>query len=904
MHVTTPTSRLGLAGLLLLVAGSGARLDAQDAAVHPTAVPSVTAVRASAAPTIDGQLDDAAWSAATPATDFRQQDPREGEPATQRTEIRFLFDDVAFYIGARMYDDQGAAGVRTRLVRRDQNVESDHVMFVFDTYHDHTGRTILQVNPSGVKYDAGQAAPSADPSWDPVWEVATRIDSLGWTAEIRVPLSQLRFPERELQSWGMQIWRYVERLNELSMWSFWGKQEAGGPRRFGHLEGLALPKRPLGIEVMPYAVTRAEFVKPTDPSSPFQDESDFGWRVGGDVKALLTSTLTLDATFNPDFGQVEVDPAVVNLTAFETFFPEKRPFFIEGSGLFGFGGFSCFFCSNVQSMSLFYSRRIGRRPQGFVSDPADYVDIPENTTILGAAKITGRTQRGLQVGMLNAVTAAEDASAIAPAGTEFEQEVEPLTNYFVGRVKQNFRGGNATLGVIGTSVARRFENDALRTLLPAHAEAIGTDWRLTWREQRYSFIGNLALSQVSGDSAALLRIQRSSARYYQRPDREPRENGFFTDGYDPSLTLMRGIGGYARVAKDAGNWLGESALNFRSPGFEVNDLAFLTRADYVWANVNVLRNWTQPTSFYRRLDVIAGAQSQWNFEGDANDQQMHGFIGSELPNYWWFSTFVMRRPEVYDDRLTRGGPVVRRAGNWYFASNLDTDSRKRVVFGFYPYYQRTAEDATSYGLNFNIRFKPASNVSASVSPGYSRSESTAQFVSRFADATATHFYGQRAVFANLEQHTLSFDTRVSATFTPTLTLEIFAQPFASSGDYSTFKEFDRPRGLGKTPFDEAQLRSIPSAEGRDSVYVLDPDRNPATDNFSFSNPDFSFRSLRGNAVLRWDSRPGSTLFFVWQQQRSGQDVFGDFAFSRDAGAIFRERPDNIFLVKMTYWFGR
>ncbi|HLL81701.1 MAG TPA: DUF5916 domain-containing protein, partial [Longimicrobium sp.] len=420
------------------------------AAAHAKPVPSVQAAARTEAVVLDGVLSEAVWSTAPAAGDFRQQEPKEGEPATQRTEVRFAFDDEALYVGARMRDTLGAAGVRTRLARRDQSVEGDYIQLVFDTFHDHTGRTIFQINPSGVKYDAGQASPSADPSWDPIWEAATKVDSAGWTAELRIPWSQLRFSRDAQQTWGMQIWRYVERLNEMSMWSFWGRQEAGGPQRFGHLEGMRINKRPRGVELMPYAVARASYVRPTQPGSPFQDASAYDTRVGGDVRMLLGSNLTLSATINPDFGQVEQDPAVVNLSAFESYFDEKRPFFVEGSGLLSFGGLNCFNCSNVEGMSLFYSRRIGRSPQGGLPGGLEFTEVPRNTRMLGAAKLTGRTGGGWQLGALEAVTAREMARVQTTDGTRDEVAVEPFTNYALARARRTTRGGRYTWGVIGT----------------------------------------------------------------------------------------------------------------------------------------------------------------------------------------------------------------------------------------------------------------------------------------------------------------------------------------------------------------------------------------------------------------------------------------------------------------------
>jgi hypothetical protein len=893
-----------------MLAGITSRSGAQtSSSTHSTAVPSVQAVQHTGTITLDGRLDEEVWSTAMPATNFTQQDPDEGKPATQRTEIRVAYDTEALYIGARMYDSLGAAGVRTRLARRGQSVEGDYIEFVFDTYHDHTGYTIFRVNPSGVKRDAGQASAYADPSWDPVWSVGTRVDSLGWTAELRIPFSQLRFPRDPVQTWGMQVWRYVERLNERSMWSFWGKQESGGPQRFGHLESLGAPRNRGRMELLPYVVSRARYVAPTQPGSPFQSNQQYDMRVGGDLKYQLSSALTLDATINPDFGQVEVDPAVVNLSAFETFFQEKRPFFVEGSGLFGFGDFSCYNCSNVSSMSLFYSRRIGRSPQGFVTrGDAQYVHTPENSTILGATKVTGRTRSGLQIGLLDAVTGSGRALVQDSLGNRFTEEVEPMSNYFVGRAKQSFRGGNTTVGAIATSVLRRFDSEPLERRLPGHAEAVGVDWEMWWKNRTYHLLGNFAASNTSGDSLAILRLQHSSARYFQRPDRFSGGNGIFSDLLDASATSLRGYGGYLRMAKDAGVWQWESAVNYRSPGFEVNDAAFLTRADYVWMLGNVLRNWTTPTRHYRNWIAIVGGQQQYNFDGDRTDLQGHFFTGGQLANYWNAAFYVQVRPETSDDRLTRGGLVVQRPRDLFINARMNTDSRKQVVFATSPTYSSDADGGVGYSINADVRYKPAANVQLSVGPSYRYSESATQFVLRRDDPTATHFAGQRVVFADIEQNTLSMNTRLNWTFTPTLTLELFAQPFVFAGDYGRFKEFTGPRTTEKMVYGEDFGTLCFDAER--NRYTADPNGNCAVATersaqaFSFGNPDLNVRSLRGNAVLRWEYRPGSTLFLVWQQQRAGNQPFGDFDLSRDTGAIFQQRADNIFVIKASYWFGR
>ncbi|HEU4455119.1 MAG TPA: DUF5916 domain-containing protein, partial [Longimicrobium sp.] len=714
-----------------LTPGGGQPPKTDHRSTHETTAPTVQAVAHTAPVAVDGALDEGVWSSAPAATGFRQQDPKEGEPATQRTEVRFAYDDEALYVGARMFDSLGAEGVRTRLSRRDQAAGGDWLELVFDTYHDHTGYTIFRINPSGVKTDAGQASPSADPSWDPVYQAATRVDSAGWTAEIRIPWSQLRFSVDTTQTWGVQVWRYVERIAETSMWSFWGKNENGGPSRFGHLQELRIARRPGGWEVMPYAVARASYVSPTQPGSPFQDPKAYDMRVGADIRGLLGSNLTLSATINPDFGQVEVDPAVVNLSAFETSFAEKRPFFVEGSGLFGFGGLNCFTCSNVSGNGLFYSRRIGRRPQGSIPFDREYTEIPQNTDILGTAKLTGRTSRGLEFGVLGALTSSEKARVIDMEGDELEREVEPMTSYVLGRVRRTFDGGNVTIGAIGTSVVRSFGYDSLRYQLSSHAEAVGADWSVYWGNRAYRVMGNIALTNVTGDSLAIDRIQRSSARYFQRPDREHGSNAVFSDRYDPSATSLRGFGGYLRASKESGLWRWETQVNYRSPGFEVNDAGLQGRADYVWMLANLNRRWTTPNSVYRFLWVTLGGQQQYNFDGLANDRQVHLSTSMDLANYWNTGLYLQYRPEVYDERLTRGGAVVRRAASRYVGFNLATDGRKPLVLATNPGYFTRDDGAREVSANLEVRYKPASNVQFSVAPSYYRFRTPTQYVAAF-----------------------------------------------------------------------------------------------------------------------------------------------------------------------------
>jgi hypothetical protein len=889
----------------------------QTSSVHPEPPPVAQASRRTAPITIDGRLDEAAWAQATPITQFRQSQPNEGAAASLGTEVRILYDNEALYIGARMSDPLGASGIRAPLARRDQllaadgnngsfnSLTTDKLAIDLDSYHNHLDDAWFEINPAGVRGDQF----NGDPSWDPIWEAASHVDAQGWTAEMRIPYSQLRFSRDTAQTWGMQIWRYADRLNEQDMWSFRRRNASGGAPFFGHLEGLSIAERPRQLELLPYVVSKGQFKAPK-PGDPYHTKSDLGISAGGDLKYLLTSNLTLDATFNPDFGQVEVDPATVNLSAYETFYDEKRPFFVAGRSAFNFGSSSCFFCSNTSSLSVFYSRRIGRPPQlnDYVGNRAAYVDAPDNAAILGAAKITGRTKSGYTVGLLDALASSETSRYLTTAGgPQLTQEVEPLSNYFVGRVKKEFSQGATTIGAVLTSTVRHLGSDSvLVDRLRSSATAVGLDWSHSWAQRVYRWRGSAVLSDIEGSSRAIALAERSSAHYFQRPDRAVSSDGLFTSRYDTTATALRGYGFYTRLAKENGDWLWETAQNWRSPGFEVNDLAYLDRADYKWLNFNLARQYTTPTSWYRNIFTSIGAQQQFNYDGLRTDAQAQFYYGVELPNYWNIRSFYIFHPTVDDDRLTRGGPVVKRAGYNFGHFQVSTDPRQRAVFDISLEAARGI-DAPTHTLIISpgIAVKPMASIFVQFSPSYVADEDASQYVTSTADPTAVAFGGNRYVFAFIKTRTVSFDTRVFWTLQPDLTLQLFAQPFFASGDYSSFREFAAPRNVRKVVYGR-DLGSIRG--GGANPYSVDPDSTAAGNGpaprFTFGDPNFTFRSLRGTAVLRYEYRPGSTLFFVWTQQRSGSAEFGDFDFHRDYSALLRDPADNVFLIKATYWIGR
>jgi hypothetical protein len=739
-----------------------------------------------------------------------------------------------------------------------------------------------------------------------VWEARAQVDELGWSAEMAIPFSQLRFPQGEDQFWGLQVERVIKRTNEFIVWSFWPRGESGGPSRFGHLSGIADPQTgTTRLEILPYTVGVTSNAALVDAGNPFSENTSSEFRVGADAKYLLTSNLTLSATINPDFGQAEVDPAVVNLSAFETFFPEKREFFIEGSGQFDFGDFWCFTCSNVSSLGMLFTRRIGRAPQAtsLASSAGEYFDAPTESTIIGATKITGRTGGGLSIGVLEAVTSRESADVMGFDQSMFQKEVAPLTNYFASRVKQDFKDGDLQLGGILTSVVRSFQDDDLRSLLNSHSEGFGLDADYWWNDRNYHFMASTAFTSISGSPEAIDLAQRSSARYLQRPDRKSGGNGLFSDAYDPTATSMRGYGLYSRVAKESGSFRWESSLNVRSPGFENNDFAFLSRTDFIWMLGNLQYRWRTPTKTYRWLQTTFGAQQQFNFDGDRTSTQFHTSNYMELPSYWETSLYAHWRPSVLSDRKTRGGPVVRNPGEGYISPWIGTDGRKKIRFELNPQYGWTTDGGDRMALSFGVTIKPASNVSLSLSPAYERYHGTSQFVTSLDDPTNVAFFGRRYVFADLAQKTLSVDTRLNWTFTPTMSLELFVQPFISSNDFSNFKEFAAPRQVDKLVYGQDIGTVATIGTGEDEQLLIDPDGSGPAESFAIQNKDFNFRSLRGNLVFRWEYIPGSTLFFVWTQDRNDIDQVGNFDFGRDSGDLFRAPADNVFLIKATYWMG-
>ncbi|HUR92265.1 MAG TPA: DUF5916 domain-containing protein [Gemmatimonadaceae bacterium] len=843
---------------------------------HDRHAPGASAARVTAAIRVDGRLDEAAWQSATPITQLTQVQPSEGQPASERTDVRIMYDDNALYIGAQMYD---RGDIRSRVGRRDMGMSaSDWLTVIIDARHDHITSFGFEVNPAGVRRDQTRAAGGQeDNSWDPVWEAATTVSDSVWVAELRIPFSQLRFSGAVEQTWGLQIERQIARNQEFSVWAYTPPGQPGGAPRYGHVTNLTRLATGKRLEFMPYVVTKAEYIERF--GNPFRSNSEYKVDAGADLKYRLTSSLTLDATVNPDFGQVEVDPAVINLTAFETFFPEKRPFFIEGSEMFRFG--------DDGSNNVFYSRRIGRQPS--LAPPYAIRDAPTESRILGAVKLTGRTGGGWATGVIDAVTRRETARFQAPDGTRGEAVAEPLTNYFVGRVRRELRRGQTNVGALFGALNRKLDEDALSNALRSAAYSGGIDFNHQWSQRTFNLQGFVSGSHVRGEPGVIAATQRLPYHYFQRPDAEHLD-------YDETRESLTGFAGSLSLSKQMNrSWSGRARVNTMTPGYEVSDLGFQRRADRIDKEIIVEYQESRPRGMFRRHGGYFTALNEHNYGGENISNRIFTGANGQLKNYWNVNLNLQTSlAGTVDDRLTRGGPRAYRPGFSSANFNVSSDPRQRIT-GHIGAFVQGGGAGNSSEIFTGLTLKPAPHWDVSLSPSYSKQYSEAQYLQRLVDPAATNTFGTRYVFAELDQTVFAVNTRVNYTFSPGLSLQVFMQPFLATGDYGPPKEFAAPDRFefleyGKDIGEIANGRVYPTGQASGGP------------SFALPAPDFNVRSLRGNAVMRWEWHPGSTLYLAWQQTRSDFEPIGDFGLGRDLGALFKTSPDNIFLVKISYWF--
>jgi hypothetical protein len=856
----------------------------------PAANREVKAKRADEAIRIDGNLSEAVWQG-TGAGDFTQRNPLDGKPASERTEVWVAFDDKALYVAARLFDAEPGKIVGL-LGRRDDDLDSDWFTFAVDPYFDRRSGFSFSVNPAGSIIDRTLYNDEWDDStWDGIWESAARIDDKGWTVEMRIPYDQLRFTVCSEYVWGVNFKRTIQRKNEQDYFSWVPKEENGYVSRFARLTGICDIRPGRHLEVMPYTVGKLAF-SPREPGNPFRTGSDPFAGVGLDLKYGLKSNLTLDLSLNPDFGQVEVDPAEVNLSVFETYYSEKRPFFIEGANIFafGFGGANSNWGFNWGNPEIFYSRRVGRPPQGGVSGDG-YARFPEATTILGAVKVTGKVAGNWNVGFLNALTAREYAD-VDNQGERSRQEVEPFSDYSVLRAQKEFHQGRQGLGFIATGAFRDLDNQGLREILNHQALVLGADgWLQLGKTQAWALTGWLGASRVSGSRDVILDLQQSPLHYFQRPDA-----GHLT--LDPEATSLSGWAGRLALNKQKGSVVFNAAVGAVSPGFEVNDLGYQWRGDYVNSHLVTGYSWLHPGKVFRSAQVFAAVARGWDFGGNAVMKNSFLFLYGEFLNYWNGQVELGYIEPSYDKEATRGGPLLRLPPGYLASLSLYSDSRKPLVLSMFGEMSRRKDGSRDFSIGPQLRWKPRSNVSLTFHPDVEFYDTYRQWVANVDDGLNGATFGKRYVFAYLSEKVLSAEIRLNWIFSPKISLQVFLQPLIAVGKYADFKELARPATYSFHTYGRDGSTIVQDESG----YVVDPDGSGPAPEFTFANPDFNIKSLRGTVVFRWEYRPGSTFYLVWTQNRQDFANPGDLDFGRDLGDLISAKGDNVFMLKATYRF--
>ena len=832
---------------------------------------------------IDGWLNEEAWNAVSWEGGFQMHEPYDDRIPTQETQFKVMYDKDHLYVGIRAFDT-APDSIVSRLTRRDE-IDGDMVAFLFDSYHDLQTGFVFLISAAGSKADFYMSGDgnNEDPTWDAIWWAKTQIDELGWTAEVKIPFTQLRFDKSSGGVWGFQVAREIYRISETDFWQPISKEAPGFVHLMGQIDGLSNIDPKKQAEIAPYFVAGSEWFE-KEPENPYRADGYKRYlNAGVDAKIGITNNFTLDLTVNPDFGQVEADPSQVNLTAFETFFEEKRPFFIEGNNIFDYS------LGMHGQNNLFYSRRIGRRPQHFPSmDEGEYTDIPQATKILGAAKITGKTKNGLSVGIMESVAAKE--TAVIKNGQERSVTVEPLTNYFAGTVAKEFNKGNTILGGMVTST-KRFSDEEHLDYLHTSALSAGIEFEQYFADRSYNISMSAYGSQVKGSEEALIRTQRSPVHYFQRPDA-------YHVKLDSTRTSLTGYGANLSFAKTSGRFNFGGFANFNSPGLELNDIGFLSNTDEILQVLWAGYSFNEPFSIFRRVRLNANQYNIFDFGGV---HHLSGFnVGGfgEFTNLWEASFHYDIDTDMIRNTFLRGGPSMRLPGTSSASLSVATNSRKKLSFEVDGFMHRGREQSSSmYGIDFDVSYKPISNISLSLYPEYSVQQSQLQYVSQQQPGGE-----DRYIYGSIDRKTFSMSLRLDLILTPELTIQFWGQPFIASADYSEFKYITDPHADKFTDRFHTYASNEIFYNGASGEYLVSEAGSGLS--YGFEDPDFNVKEFLSNLVFRWEYRPGSFLYLVWSQTRSGYDPWGYFNFGDDFMDMWDAHPTNVVMLKLSYRLGR
>jgi hypothetical protein len=833
-------------------------------------------------PIIDGDVSDKAWDAVEWSSDFTEKDPDEGTPPAYQTMFKVMYDAKYLYIALRAFDEEPEL-IQQRLSRRD-GFAGDRINVIIDSYHDKRTAFVFTTTAAGVKGEefASQNGDNWDDSWNPIWYTDAKVDDKGWTAEMKIPFSQLRFGKDTEQIWGFNVNRTIFRLQERSLWQRIPNDQAGFISEAGELHGLKNLIAQKQLEIQPFTVLQYDKYPP-EAGNPFKTGSDFKVNAGLDAKIGITNDLTLDLTVNPDFGQVEADPGAIALDGFQIFFREQRPFFVENSNIFDYE-----FANG--SDNLFYSRRIGRNPHRNANLAfGEYASEPQNSRILGAAKFSGKTRDGWSIGVLESVTGNEFAEIRQVDGETREEIVEPLTNYFVTRVQKDFNERNSFIGGIFTATNRNLNGDFNELHKAAYSG--GLDFQHNWNNRDYYIDGNVIMSHVLGSTEAITRTQTTLRHNFQRVDATH-------VSVNPNKTSLTGTGGRLEMGKNGGgNWRFNGGVIWRSPELELNDVGFLRRTDEIIQFGNLRYLWQVPTDVYRNINVKFEQNSFYDFQGNLNQ------VGFEVQgNVNWINNWSTEigygiDTNLYDNFFLRGGPRFRGPNRGFAYLFLNSDNSRMFSFTLGYSNRHSQEDVTTRD-RFVIRtnYQPFDAFSMSLNVEYANLYDATQYV------TETAFNNEaRYVLGNIQNQTLTTTLRLNYSFTPNISLQFYGQPFISNGRFTDLNYVINP--VGKSINDRISIYDTNQISTQNDNYLIDENRDGVTD-YSFANPDFSFIQLQTNLVARWEYIPGSELFFVWARGSVGNVDPASELVDSVSDQVFNEPANDTFLIKATYRFAR
>ncbi|MEP6494448.1 MAG: DUF5916 domain-containing protein [bacterium] len=843
---------------------------------------------------IDGRLDEPSWqrlltSPRTRIGDFTAHSPLPGTIPHDSTIAAIAFDDDAVYVAVRAYDSHPDSIVAP-FMRRDDESRADWLFVELDTRHDRRNAFSLGVNPRGVQVDGVWIDDVGyDYAWNGVWQARTRVDSLGWTAEFRIPFSQLRSAassgDDRLVTWGLNIYRNNAHHSSSSDWA--PRLPSHGGRvvsHFNDLVGIELPRSSHAFELTPYLSSQSSPHSALVTGSPSTTHPARA-SAGGDVVAHLPSGLTLDATIRPDFGQVEADPSQINLTTFETFQAERRPFFVNGGDLFHYD-LGIPFTSRgdaFDSEQAFYTRRIGAPPRGSVPNSAIVADVPLATDVLAAAKISGRIAGGWTVGALAAQSASTDALYLDASGRRLSTRVEPRTLAAATRIIRDFRNGGSAIGVFA-DIADAGSSDAeLDTVLPRRSMFGGLDAR--HRMGGYEASAMAGASMVDGDARALARTQLGPGHFLGRLDA-----GYAK--YDSTATSITGAIARVKYAKIDGAFTWSATGYAVSPTFDVGAAGFQRNADWLVAlasasyhrdldSTHRFRSWTVSTD---------GTGLGWSWGGERRSVVTTAAISGELWNYRGGSLSLARDGAAGSVELLRGGPIVYLPSRWSASASAHSDSRESTTLALGTSASRSAATGSwSAGASPSVTSRLSDRLSANASADVQFATDGVAYLAELTDASSA----RRWTVASLHSHSLSLVARADYSFSANVTLQGYLQPYFGAGRYDNVK-------IASVAGTRAVLAPLASRATRMTDGAIGIDLQDGAQAARVSNPDYTVRELHGSAVLRWEYLPGSEVYVVWTQSRSGADTAGALRLGADARELFSIAPRNVFLVKLSY----